>query len=278
MFKKIMKLNKTLLLLIVVILFFIIYFFSFKLSRDYISSKSGEDVISIDTRGEKNKIQEELDQKNKAEEKMLPLQKFNQSKKLFISDENVENIKIEGEMLENIKRLMTSFVKVRAVEGEFKPQNKGNTNNHVDFETDFNYFMVKSDEKIEYYKIPVSVKDDFQSMYKRMIYTSVDYITNKDGLGKIRLYKGNEEKGVLPWKRDDLINKILYKREVGKIQPEKEFQKTKVNFTIKIEKNGNKIDIQTMGKDFIKVTNDDNIAYYEVYQDLYNYLDKDIFD
>lgn len=277
MFNKLSKLNKTLLLLLIIILFFVIYFFSFKLSRNYIQSKTGEDVVSIDTRGEKSKIEEDIELRNKAESKMQPLQKFNQSKKLFISDDSVENIKIEGEMLENLKRLSTSFVKVRSIEGEFNPQNRGNTNNNVKFETDFNYFVVESDGKKENYKVPISVKEDFQGMYKRMIYTSVDYIKNKDGVGDIRVYKGNEEKGVFPWKKDDLINKILYKREVGKIQPQKEFHRTKTNFTIKIEKNGNKIDIQTMGKDFIQVTNSDNVAYYEVYQDLYNYLDKEVF-
>ena len=69
-----------------------------------------------------------------------------------------------------------------------------------------------------------------------------------------------------------MINKILYKREVGKIQPEKEFTRVKDNYTIKVDKSGVVLSIQTMGKDFIKVTCGDNTAYYEVYPYLYNYL------
>lgn len=277
MFKKILKLNKTFLLILIVILFFLIYIFAFKVSRHYIQSKKGADVVTIDTRGEKDPIDEAIDQKQEEASKMTAFQLFNQSKKAFISDDEVENIKIEGEMLENMKRIMISLVKVRNVEGDFKPLYKGSTNNSVEFETDFDYFVLKTKTKKEYYKVPVAVKEDFQNMYLRRIYTSVDYITGKGGLGEITIYKGDEEKGVLPWKKDDLINKILYKREVGKIQPEKEFRNYKVNFTIKIEKNGKKIDIQTMGKNFIKVSNGDSVAYYEVFPDLYDYLDKDVF-
>ena len=44
-----------------------------------------------------------------------------------------------------------------------------------------------------------------------------------------------------------------------------------------MEKSGEKIYIQTMGKDFIRVTCGDNIAYYEVYPELYNYLHDEVF-
>ena len=121
------------------------------------------------------------------------------------------------------------------------------------------------------------MKAELESEYRKLIYTSVDFITNKENMGSIRLYHGDKSKKVWPWKKDDLIYKILYKREVGKIQPEKEFRKSKDNYTIKMEKSGEEIYIQTMGKDFIKVTCGDNIAYYEVYPELYNYLHDEVF-
>lgn len=271
------KLNKTTQIIILMAIFFLFYFISFNGFKGWIDSNKKEDVVTIDTRGEKNQIDEDLDRKEKEEKKKSGMQRLHESRKLFISNDEVENIKIDGEILDSFKRISISFVKLRGIEGEFKPKNKGNSNNNISFETDMNYFVIKYDNKTEYYKIPVAVKNDFEDMYTRMIYTSVDYITNKKDLGKIVLYKGDEQKSVLPWRKDDLVDKILYKREVGKIQPEKDFNKSKVNFTIKINKSNREIVIQTMGMDFIKVTSGDNVAYYEVYQDLYKYLDEDVF-
>ncbi|MBC2575138.1 hypothetical protein [Peptostreptococcus canis] len=276
-FNSISKLNKTVLIILVIILFFLVYSFSFKVFRKWISSSPKTDIVNIDTRGEKNRVQQELERKEIEDRKKSVLLRFNESKKMFISSGNIEDIKVEGEMMDNFNRITISFVKLRGIDGKFEPDNRGKTNTGIEFETDFNYFVVKDRDKTEYYKIPVAVKSDFQSMYNRMIFTSVDYIVNKKDLGKIRVCKGNDEKGIMPWKKDDLIHKILYKREVGKIQPEKDFQKSKKNFTIKIKKSNRDIIIQTMGKDFIKVTSGDNIAYYEVYKDLYEYLDTEIF-
>lgn len=276
-FNSISKLNKTVLIILVIILFFLVYSFSFKVFRKWISSSPKTDIVNIDTRGEKNRVQQELERKEIEDRKKSVLLRFNESKKMFISSRNIEDIKVEGEMMDNFNRITISFVKLRGIDGKFEPDNRGKTNTGIEFETDFNYFVVKDRDKTEYYKIPVAVKSDFQSMYNRMIFTSVDYIVNKKDLGKIRVCKGNDEKGIMPWKKDDLIHKILYKREVGKIQPEKDFQKSKKNFTIKIKKSNRDIIIQTMGKDFIKVTSGDNIAYYEVYKDLYEYLDTEIF-
>lgn len=276
-FNSISKLNKTVLIILVIILFFLVYSFSFKVFRKWISSSPKTDIVNIDTRGEKNRVQQELERKEIEDRKKSVLLRFNESKKMFISSGNIEDIKVEGEMMDNFNRITISFVKLRGIDGKFEPDNRGKTNTGIEFETDFNYFVVKDRDKTEYYKIPVAVKSDFQSMYNRMIFTSVDYIVNKKDLGKIRVCKGNDEKGIMPWKKDDLIHKILYKREVGKIQPEKDFRKSKKNFTIKIKKSNRDIIIQTMGKDFIKVTSGDNIAYYEVYKDLYEYLDTEIF-
>lgn len=276
-FNSISKLNKTVLIILIIVVFFLVYGFSFKVFRKWISNSPKTDIVNIDTRGEKNRVQQELERKEIEDRKKSVLLRFNESKKMFISSGNIEDIKVEGEMMDNFNRITISFVKLRGIDGKFEPDNRGKTNNGIEFETDYNYFVVKDRNKTEYYKIPVAVKSDFQSMYNRMIFTSVDYIVNKKDLGKIRVCKGNDEKGIMPWKKDDLIHKILYKREVGKIQPEKDFQKSKKNFTIKIRKSNRDIIIQTMGKDFIKVTSGDNIAYYEVYKDLYEYLDTEIF-
>lgn len=272
-----LKLNIIVRVVVVILIFMLLYSISFKMARINIDKGQTMDIMSVDTGGEKTKTQEAMEAKKAEEAKKSLLVRFKESKKIYISDEETENIKISGETLEQFKRKAEVFVKVRNLDDDFKTSNKGYTDNSLNFKTDFNYFVITSGKRVENYKVPVSMKAELEAGYRKLIYTSVDFITNKENMGSIRIYHGDESKKVWPWKKDDLIYKILYKREVGKIQPEKEFKKSKDNYTIKMEKSGVKIFIQTMGKDFIKVTCGDNTAYYEVFPELYNYLHDEVF-
>lgn len=272
-----LKLNIIVRVVVVILIFMLLYSISFKMARINIDKGQTMDIMSVDTGGEKTKTQEAMEAKKAEEAKKSLLVRFKESKKIYISDEETENIKISGETLEQFKRKAEVFVKVRNLDDDFKTSNKGYTDNSLNFKTDFNYFVITSGKRVENYKVPISMKAELEAEYRKLIYTSVDFITNKENMGSIRIYHGDESKKVWPWKKDDLIYKILYKREVGKIQPEKEFKKSKDNYTIKMEKSGVKIFIQTMGKDFIKVTCGDNTAYYEVFPELYNYLHDEVF-
>ena len=272
-----LKLNIIVRVVVVILIFMLLYSISFKMARINIDKGQTMDIMSVDTGGEKTKTQEAMEAKKAEEAKKSLLVRFKESKKIYISDEETENIKISGETLEQFKRKAEVFVKVRNLDDDFKTSNKGYTDNSLNFKTDFNYFVITSGKRVENYKVPVSMKAELEAEYRKLIYTSVDFITNKENMGSIRIYHGDESKKVWPWKKDDLIYKILYKREVGKIQPEKEFKKSKDNYTIKMEKSGVKIFIQTMGKDFIKVTCGDNTAYYEVFPESYNYLHDEVF-
>lgn len=272
-----LKLNVIVRVVVVILIFMLLYSISFKMARINIDKGQTMDIMIVDTGGEKTKTQEAMEAKKAEEAKKSLLVRFKESKKIYISDEETENIKISGETLEQFKRKAEVFVKVRNLDDDFKTSNKGYTDNSLNFKTDFNYFVITSGKRVENYKVPVSMKAELEAEYRKLIYTSVDFITNKENMGSIRIYHGDESKKVWPWKKDDLIYKILYKREVGKIQPEKEFKKSKDNYTIKMEKSGVKIFIQTMGKDFIKVTCGDNTAYYEVFPELYNYLHDEVF-
>ena len=272
-----LKLNIIVRVVVVILIFMLLYSISFKMARINIAKSQTMDIMSVDTGGEKTKTQEAMEAKKAEEAKKSLLVRFKESKKIYISDEETENIKISGETLEQFKRKAEVFVKVRNLDDDFKTSNKGYTDNSLNFKTDFNYFVITSGKRVENYKVPVSMKAELEAEYRKLIYTSVDFITNKENMGSIRIYHGDESKKVWPWKKDDLIYKILYKREVGKIQPEKEFKKSKDNYTIKMEKSGVKIFIQTMGKDFIKVICGDNTAYYEVFPELYNYLHDEVF-
>lgn len=254
-----------------ILVILVLYMFAFKFSRTIIVSEQ-QSQAKMEEKSE-NTAQNELAVKKYEESKKTVLQRFIESKNVYISDEKVDNIKISDQTRDNFMREIETFVRVRSVGDDFSPKNYGKDSSNIEFRTDFNFFEIKKDKKVEYYKIPVGVKEDFEKMYNRYIYTSIAFITNKDDVGKIYIYYGNEKKRVWwPPTKKDLIGKILYKREVGKIQPEKEYEKTKKNYTIKMEKSDIKVNIQTMGKDFIKVTTGDNIAYYEVYTDLYNFL------
>ena len=272
-----LKLNIIVRVVVVILIFMLLYSISFKMARINIDKGQTMDIMSVDTGGEKTKTQEAMEAKKAEEAKKSLLVRFKESKKIYISDEETENIKISGETLEQFKRKAEVFVKVRNLDDDFKTSNKGYTDNSLNFKTDFNYFVITSGKRVENYKVPVSMKAELEAEYRKLIYTSVDFITNKENMRSIRIYHGDESKKVWPWKKDDLIYKILYKREVGKIQPEKEFKKSKDNYTIKMEKSGVKIFIQTMGKDFIKVTCGYNTAYYEVFPELYNYLHDEVF-
>ena len=272
-----LKLNIIVRVVVVILIFMLLYSISFKMARINIDKGQTMDIMSVDTGGEKTKTQEAMEAKKAEDAKKTLLVRFKESKKIYISNEETENIKISGETLEQFKRKTEVFVKVRNLDDDFKTSNKGYTDNNLHFKTDFNYFVITSGKRVENYKVPVSMKAELESEYRKLIYTSVDFITNKENMGSIRLYHGDKSKKVWPLKKDDLIYKILYKREVGKIQPEKEFRKSKDNYTIKMEKSGEEIYIQTMGKDFIRVTCGDNIAYYEVYPELYNYLHDEVF-
>ena len=272
-----LKLNIIVRVVVVILIFMLLYSISFKMARINIDKGQTMDIMSVDTGGEKTKTQEAMEAKKAEDAKKTLLVRFKESKKIYISNEETENIKISGETLEQFKRKTEVFVKVRNLDDDFKTSNKGYTDNNLHFKTDFNYFVITSGKRVENYKVPVSMKAELESEYRKLIYTFVDFITNKENMGSIRIYHGDKSKKVWPWKKDDLIYKILYKREVGKIQPEKEFRKSKDNYTIKMEKSGEEIYIQTMGKDFIRVTCGDNIAYYEVYPELYNYLHDEVF-
>jgi|SRR3712207_3257173 len=270
--------NKILLTILVIFISFVIYMITFKITVKNVAQDESMSVINVEEGQEKTSLQLMLEQKKKEEEKKTLLARIGERKKMYISDEEVENIKISGDTLDKFKRAMDVFVDVRKIDGDFSPKNYGRTDTGIEFETDFNYFKLTDGKKTEYYKIPIISQKEFQDMYRRMIYTSLDFITDNKDIGKMRVYHGNDDKRIWPWRKDDVIHKILYKREVGKIQPEKEFKKYKENYTIRMEKNNTKIKVQTMGKDFIKVECGDNIAYYEVYPDLYNYLHKEVFN
>ena len=67
------------------------------------------------------------------------------------------------------------------------------------------------------------------------------------------------------------------KRQVGKIQPEKSKERSDYNFTINIKGENYEVTIETMSKDYVKITSGDLQAYYEVYTGLFEYIKDNVF-
>ncbi len=76
---------------------------------------------------------------------------------------------------------------------------------------------------------------------------------------------------------DEVSSRLISKKVVGKVQPEKSQSRSEYNFEIRIDCGGYEIQIDTMGSDYIKVVTGDSYNYYEVEPDLYDYIRDVIF-
>lgn len=254
------KLKKPVALVIGIIAFFIIYFISFKMASTF-DKKTDELPKKVENQEESNKSL---------------MGQLKEKEKIYLSDSKVSDVKIEEDSWEEIIYSFVEFKKVRNAES-YKPIYEGYSDDGIKFSTDFNYFRVYTVSKEEYYKIPVNSKDAFKDLVDRSLYTSFDLVNQHKSWKSVEISDGKESKSIHKWKFDDLSNKMVSKRLVGKVQPEKSKKRSKYNFTIKIEGDNYKINVETMGRDYVKITSKGSVAYYEVHTGLFDYLKIDIF-
>ncbi|HSQ89848.1 hypothetical protein [Romboutsia sp.] len=258
------KLKKGMALILGIILFFVVYFITFNRVRN-LDEKNKEPV----------KTEEQ-------EEDTRPL--INQIKlkeKIYISDSKVENIRIEESYWSNVKVLFSEFTKIRKPES-YTPVYNGYSDDGIRFSTDLNYFRAYTVSKEEYYKVPVATKNEFERLLRESIYLSFDFIKQYKSWETVEIsYKGQTKK-IHKWKFDDLSYKMASKRIVGKVQPEKNKERSKYNFTISIRGKYYNSTIETMGKDYVKMSAGEGKnkakAYYEVHTGLYEYLVSEVFE
>lgn len=257
------KLKKSIIMLIGVICFFIVYFAAFKLGR-YLDEKNVEPVKVEEQEEDTRSLKSQISTKNK----------------IYISDENVESIRIEKEYWEKIKILFSEFAKVRKPES-YTPIYNGHSDDGIRFSTDLNYFRVYTVNREEYYKIPVATKKEFKTTLGQSIYLSFDFAKQYKNWKSVEINYENDVKKIHKWKFDDLSYKMGAKRMVGKVQPEKGKERSEYNFTINISGSYYNLKIETMGKDYVKISAGEGEnhaeAYYEVHTGLYEYLLYDIF-
>lgn len=255
------KIKKELWIIGAVAAFFIVYFIAFRIGIAW-EAKSADPA--------QNSEQQQ-------EEDTRPLiTQISLKKKIYVSDDKVENVKIEESYWDEITVLFSEFTKVRKPES-YSPTYNGYSDDGVRFSTDLNYFRVYTVNKEEYYKVPVATKKEFGKLLDESIYTSFDFIKQYKGWDNVKITYGENTKNVHKWKFDDLAYKMGSKRIVGKVQPEKSRERSKYNFTIDIKGEHYEAKVETMSKDYVKITSGKAVSYYEVTPMLYEYLTNDIF-
>ena len=139
------KVKKGVIVAISIVAFFIIYGFAFW-AGTYLDNK---DNPKVETKGD-----EEIDER--------PLMKQLSSKKnIYMSNEVVENIKVDETYWEEVKYELTKLSQVRKSD-KFTPIYTGYSDDGVRFSTDLNLFRIYTVNQEVYYKIPVSEKEQFE--------------------------------------------------------------------------------------------------------------------
>ena len=253
------KLKKQVVLIIAIISFFAVYFFAFQFGT-YLDKKNEEPVKQVEEIEDTRPLITQLKSENK----------------IYISNSEIENIRIEENNWEEIKYLFTKFSKIRTPE-KFTPTYNGYTDKGLKFSTDLNYLRVYKVNSEEYYKVPVEEKSEFEKVLKESMYTSFDFIKQYKTWKNVTIYYNDNKKTIHKWKFDDLSYKMAAKRLVGKVQPEKSKERSEYNFTIDIKGENYEVKVETMGKDYVKIISGELQAYYEVYTGLFDYIKDTIF-
>lgn len=255
------KIKKEFWIIGAVILFFVVYFIAFKIGRS-MDEKSSKQTKNIEEQQE--------------EDTRSLISQISLKKKIYVSDSKVENVRIEETYWGEIKVLFSELTKVRKPES-FDPVYNGYSDDGIRFSTDLNYFRVYTVNREEYYKIPIATKKEFNKLIDESIYTSFDFIKQYKGWKNVEVIYKDDTKKIHKWKFDDLAYKMGSKRIVGKVQPEKSKERSKYDFTIKIKGENYDAKVETMSKDYVKITSGKAVSYYEVTPTLFDYIKEEIF-
>jgi hypothetical protein len=193
------------------------------------------------------------------------------------SDTSLSSIKIDEVYWQEIKYYFTEFSKIREPEN-YEPLYTGTSDDGLRFSTDLNYLRLYNVSEEEYYKIPISIKSEFENIIKKSIYTSFDFVKQYKTYENVTITSSTGDKKVIhKWKYDDLSYKMAAKRMVGKVQPEKNKDRSDYNFVIDIEGKNYQVRIETMGRDYVRIISKGEQSYYEVHTGLFDYLKDEIF-
>ena len=254
------KLKKSVLMGIFIVVFFIFYGISF---------------YHFTSSDDKNKPEVEVSEETKEDTRDLMTQ-LKSKNKIYMSSGDIKNIKVEEIYWNELKYELTKFSKVRNQE-KFTPIYTGYSDDGVRFSTNLDFFRIYTVNQEVYYKVPVAEKNKLDALLNGSIYTSFDFVKQYKTWKSVEISYNDKTKTIHKWKYDDLVYKMSAKRTVGKVQPEKNKERSKYNFTIDIKGENYDLKVETMGPYYVKISSDKGIAYYEVSIALYDYLRDEIF-
>lgn len=253
------KLKKSAFLVAGVILFFVVYFISFNLFSG-MDNKDAENTVKVETEEDNRSLLRQLKEKDK----------------IYLSDGLVSDIRVEEEILEELRYSFESISKIRKPES-YKATYEAYSDDGLKFSTDLNVIRIYTVNEEEYYKIPVASKEELKNILNKGIYTSFDFVKQYKTWNSVTITYNGKTKNLSKWKYDDIANKMAAKRVVGKVQPEKSKERSKYNFVINIKADNYEAKIETMGDDYVKIEAKELSSYYEVYTGLYDYIKDEVF-
>ena len=173
------KVKKSVLVAMSIVVFFVIYGLAFYLGT-YLDNKDNPKV--------ETKEDESVDER--------PLMKqLSSKKKIYMSNEQVENIKVDEIYWDEVKYEFTKFSQVRKSE-KFTPIYTGYSDDGVRFSTDLNLFRIYTVNEEVYYKIPISEKTQFEKVLNGSIYTSFDFVKKYKTWKNVIISYGDEKKTI----------------------------------------------------------------------------------
>ena len=253
------RVKKSAILVAVIILFFSVYFLAFNISSK-IANKDTQNAVQID----------------KQEDNRSLLKQLNDKDKIYLSDKVVSDVRVDEELLEELRYSFEDISKIRTPQS-YTSIYEGYSDDGLKFSTDLNVIRIYNVNEEEYYKIPVSSKEEFKNILDKSIYTSFDFVKQYKTWTSVKITYKDTTKNLSRWKYDDLANTMASKRVVGKVQPEKSKQRSKYNFIIEIKADNYEAKIETMGENYVKINAKNLSSYYEVHTALYDYIKNDIF-
>lgn len=253
------KIKKSVFLVAAIILFFCVYIITFIHFSDQDNS-SKDNAVKIEEPEDNRSLLKQLEEKEK----------------IYLSDGIVSDVRVEEQLLEELRYSFEDISKIRKP-ASFESIYEGYSDDGLKFSTNLNVIRIYTVNEEEYYKIPITSKDELKNILDKSIYTSFDFIKQYKTWKDIKItYKGSS-KDLSKWKYDDLANTMAAKRVVGKVQPEKSKERSKYNFVIQIKANNYESKVEVMGANYVKIESKGLESYYEVHTALYDYIKDNVF-
>lgn len=148
------------------------------------------------------------------------LKQLNEKEKIYLSDGIVSDVRVEEQLLEELRYSFEDISKIRKP-ASYESTYEGYSDDGLKFSTNLDVIRIYTVNEEEYYKIPVSSKNELKNILDKSIYTSFDFIKQYKTWKDVKIVYKDNTKNLSRWKYDDLANTMAAKRVVGKVQPEK---------------------------------------------------------